>query len=144
MREERLLTKHIEEQQRLEVLRNDLRVRNRGSTLSQFAQSEADTPRGRFTAHEQSTVIGVTSLNYPAASAHQFDPCGPEPPLNLDVNALEPTGEPHELRASLNASEPPTVAAPPAAVRAQPNPADAQSPLARVGLGTSSRTYRRY
>ena len=43
-----------------QVLVNDQRVRNQASTFSQFAQADADTPRGRFTTHERSTVVGST------------------------------------------------------------------------------------
>jgi hypothetical protein len=61
-----MLSRHEEQNDRLEVLENEKRLR--ASTLSQFAQSEAAEARGRFTAHEQSTVVGGSAIpKYPAA-----------------------------------------------------------------------------
>ncbi len=71
-------------------LENDRRVREKGTTLHQFAQAEAAEARGRFSAHEQSTVTGAAELpKYPAAYL-QHDPVPDEPSLGVDINKVEP------------------------------------------------------
>ena len=88
---------------RRRVLQNDARLR--GSTFAQFAMSEAEEVRGRFSATERAAVIGATSTpNYPAAF-QQRDPVPDEPALGVSVNALEPTGEQHEIQASITAQD---------------------------------------
>ena len=83
------LSRQEEMEERKSVLRNEQRLRNPGTTLNQFAQSEAAEARGRFTAHEKSTVVGASSIpKYPEGPAWCDDPTGIEPPLNLDINAL--------------------------------------------------------
>jgi hypothetical protein len=135
-----MLSKQAEQLERREVLENDLR--EQCSSFSQFAQSEAAEARGRFTAHEKSTVIGSTptpASAYPAAFL-QHDPVPDEPALGVDVNALEPTGEPHELKARPAPLEPSCLPSP-----AQALPSRSQAPpLANERLGSFSfRTYRR-
>jgi hypothetical protein len=62
------LSRQEEQNDRLEVLENEKRLK--GATLSQFAQADAAEARGRFTAHEQSKVIGSTLVpQYPAGPA---------------------------------------------------------------------------
>jgi hypothetical protein len=108
-----MLSRQEEERERRETLLNDLKVReqeesrrvfadqslpSRASTFHQHAQADADTPRGRFTAHERSTVIGSTALPvYPAGPAWCADPGAQclEPPLGLDNPALEPSAVMH-------------------------------------------------
>ena len=89
------LSRQEEMEERKSVLRNEQRLRNPGTTLNQFAQSEAAEARGRFTAHEQSKVIGSTLVpQYPAGSAWTADPGSQilEPPLSPHDNpALEPS-----------------------------------------------------
>jgi hypothetical protein len=149
-----MLSKHEEQLERRETLENDRRVREQGTTFTRFAQSEAAESRGRFTAHDTSTVIGGTptpASAYPAAFLNH-DPVPDEPPLGVDINEMPTCGEPHELAASISRPLGPSMQA-----KATPNPAaphDA-SPHAppsssalvggRVaGLGSfSSRTYRR-
>ena len=77
--------------EKLAALQNDQRVaREKGTTLHQFAQSEADTPRGRFAAQESQTVTGATPLPvYPAAYLNH-DPVPDEPSLGTDINKVEP------------------------------------------------------
>ena len=54
---------------------------------------------GRFAAVASAEVIGSTALpNYPAAAAHQADPCGPEPALGYSVDAMP--GDPTDVPAS--------------------------------------------
>ena len=105
-----MLSRQEEDRERREVLRNDQRIReareqsprvfadqskpNQASTLHQHAVADADTPRGRFSAISAAYVVGSKAdiaCAYPAASAHQHDPCGPEPPLGYRIDELEPS-----------------------------------------------------
>jgi hypothetical protein len=88
-----------EQAERLRTLDNDRRLREqRGSTLHQFAQADADIP-GRFSAVAHQIVVGADPFpNYPAAAAHQRDPCGQEPPLGYAIDAM-PELEPSMTRA---------------------------------------------
>jgi hypothetical protein len=107
-----------EQHERREVLRNDLKVK--GTTLSQFAQSDVDTPRGRFTSHEQSTVVGASPTPaYPAGPAWCAADQGLEPALGYAIDELEPASSP---------------------LAAQPNPEPTPSAfdVERPGLGLSS------
>jgi hypothetical protein len=105
-----MLSRQEEMRERHETLQNDLSVQrqqqrereerrgtfapdqslpNQGTTFHQHALADAETPRGRFTAHERSTVVGAQpTIDYPAASPHQADPCGPERPLGYRIDAL--------------------------------------------------------
>src|SRR5689334_435662 len=97
-----MLSGQEEQAERLDVLKNDARVR--GSTFSQFAESDADTDRGRFTSHERSTVIGSSptpASQYPAGPAWSAVELPPEPSLSASVNDMQPTGERHEVCASI-------------------------------------------
>jgi hypothetical protein len=126
------LSRQEEQNDRLEVLENEKRLK--GATLSQFAQADAAEARGRFTAHEQSKVIGSTLVpQYPAGPAWCADPGSQciEPPLSpYDNPALEPSDlEPSSL---------------PSPAQAPPSRSQAP-PLANERLGSfSSRTYRRF
>jgi hypothetical protein len=59
--------------------------------MHQFAQADAQTPRGRFSQIDAAYVVGSTALpHYPQASTpFQRDPVPDEPPLGLDNPALE-------------------------------------------------------
>jgi hypothetical protein len=136
------LSRQEEQQDRLDVLRNEQRLRNPGTTLNQFAESEANIDRGRFAAHEQSRVIGSEPLprypQLPASSPWAGPDLVPtEPPLGYAIDELVPL---------------------------EPSPSPAQEPLGRLShaaevpssssqalpplhgeLGSfSSRTYRRF
>jgi len=109
----------------------DQSLPKQASTFHQHAQADADTPRGRFSAVSASYVVGTTgSPQYPAAAAHQRDPCGPEPPLGYRIDELEPSF--------------PSVQAP------DPTSEDAPSPIPlsdvqRTGVGSlSNKAYRRF
>jgi hypothetical protein len=145
-RGEAMLSKHEEQASRLEILENEKRVRNPGTTFHQFGSSEAAEARGRFSSISNPTVIGSTptpASAYPAAFL-QHDPVPDEPKLGVDINAMEPVGEPHELRASIASLGPSTHSA-----KATPNPASGEpstppnTPLADAGLGFSRKTFRR-
>ena len=120
-----------------DVLRNDQRT-----TLSQFAQSDADIDRGRFTTHERSTVVGASSVpQYPAGPAWCDADQGLEPPLGVCIDAMEPCGQPHELKAIADLG-PSSLASPdqePPSRSSQVVP-----PLADERLGFSQRAYRRF
>jgi hypothetical protein len=88
----------IDQAERLATLENDRKVlEQRGSTFHQHAQAQAgDLAGGRFGAATGAPhVVGSQAQpRYPAAAAHQADPCGIEPPLNFSVNdmpSLEPS-----------------------------------------------------
>jgi hypothetical protein len=73
--------------------------------------ADAATHRGRFTAHERSTVIGSTPIPvYPPGPAWCADPGAlcVEPPLGLDNPALEPSSVPPDAQATDPASTPST------------------------------------
>jgi len=102
-----MLERQIDQAERRAVMRNEQRVREQGrvfapdqslpreaTTFHQFAQADADTPHGRFTAHERSSVTGATSApSYPPGPAWCADPGSQllEPPLGLENPALEPS-----------------------------------------------------
>jgi hypothetical protein len=131
-----MLSRQEEEQERIETLRNDQRVREQqqaqGSTFHQHAQSAAnDTGGGRFASLGAPTVTGATAIpKYPAAGAHQSDPVGIEPPLGFSVNDMpgleNPAGsssgvlQPVEPGAPAAESAPPSELVPPLADDVEP------------------------
>ena len=81
------------------TLRNDRLVRDQVGMLYGHAISEANEGAGRFTAQSR---VGATAAPAPVAAPNwAHDPSGPEPPLGVDINALEPTGTPTEIAQSL-------------------------------------------
>jgi hypothetical protein len=134
-----MLSSQIEQEERRRTLDNDRRLREQCGTFHQFAEAEAQTPMGRFSQVTTAYVIGSTptpAAAYPAASAHQHDPCGQEPPLGYRIDEMEPLETP-----SASLAQGPT----------DPVPADAPSPVGtlgdvqRTGIGSLSHspTYRR-
>jgi hypothetical protein len=87
------------------VMANDRRVMG---TYHSVAASTVDDERGgRFAVEGKQTVIGSSAVAYPqqpSTSPWHSEPIGTEPPLGFDVNAIEPVGEPHEIRASATPS----------------------------------------
>jgi hypothetical protein len=79
-----------EQRLRRTTLDHDRRLREeQGSTFLAQTHSEIG---GRFAQVGAQTVVGAEPVpNYPAAAAHQRDPCGIEPPLGYSVNELEPS-----------------------------------------------------
>jgi hypothetical protein len=76
------------------ILKNDERVRS-GSTFLDHTHSEEG---GRYA--KPTNVIGSTPTpQYPAGPNWSVDPTGVEPPLVIDVNAVEPCGEKFEIEA---------------------------------------------
>jgi hypothetical protein len=120
----------LDQREKRRTFENDLSLRNKSaqseaSTFQNFAQSEANVARGRFTAELAQTVVGTEPLpRYPQLpSSSPWSGLGPdpgqEPPLGYSTDRMSR----------------------PAPVEAEPNPANAPSdPLdvERAGLGLSS------
>jgi hypothetical protein len=101
-----------EQQDRRQTALIDARVREQqqAATMSGFAQAEANIDRGRYTEHEKATVIGSTPIpHYPQGPAWCADPSGVEPPLGVDINEMQPTGEVFEVERSIAAQDAPTL-----------------------------------
>jgi hypothetical protein len=80
--------------------------RDQCGTLLAHAIADAAGPGGRFARLTPAAVTGATPIpqvpRLPASSPWSSgDPVGPEPPLGLDVNAVEPVGIAPEIEASL-------------------------------------------
>jgi hypothetical protein len=121
-----MMSKHEEQNDRLEILENEKRLRDQGSTY--MAHTHNDTG-GRFSAISNPTVIGSTptpASAYPAGNAWCDADQGLEPPLGYAIDAQEPPGP---LSLSLD--------------RALPSPSSQVPPL-HEGLGFSQRAYRRF
>jgi hypothetical protein len=90
-----MLSKQEEQAERVRTLENDRRLRDQGGTFLSHTHSDLG---GRFSAVGAQTVVGADPFpNYPAASAHQHDPCGQEPPLGYEIDRMpepEPSIEP--------------------------------------------------
>jgi hypothetical protein len=132
-----MLSKHEEQEERRKTLDNDRRVLE-GTTFHQFGSSGADTPKGRFTAHDSAAVVGSAPLpKYEGAPNWAPDPTGIEPPTNIDINAMEPCGQPFEVKASVASLE---------QSPAQDNSGDPTDDLAPRAVGSPifrSKTFRR-
>ena len=87
-----MLSSQIEQEERKRTLDNDRKVREGGTFLA-HALADAELPRGRFSAIANAQVVGAQPIpNYPAAAAHQADPCGPEPALGFEIDAMPELG----------------------------------------------------
>jgi len=64
----------------------------------------ADERGGRYATEDtKQTVIGSSPISYPKmpeGNPWANEPIGTEPQLGFDINAQDPVGEPHEIRAS--------------------------------------------
>jgi len=102
---------------RLETLLNDKRVQKDASTFLSHTHSEDS---GRFA--KPQTVIGLDSVQYPTLPENSWtnDPTPTEPPLGIDVNAMEPVGEEFEVAASLECLERAAQEASPQSLDAKP------------------------
>jgi hypothetical protein len=132
-----MLSSQEEQREREATLRNDASVREqqkqqeqsqREQTGTFFSHTHADeiTGGGRFASVSPVTVVGSTeATRYPAAAAHQADPCGPEPPLGYDVNEMAPLEPIEPSAASMPSAEQlgaPVLEAPSPAVQADSPP----------------------
>jgi len=114
-----MLSSQIDQLDRKEVLENDKRVREQqesrrvfaqdqslpkqATTMHQFAQADALTPRGRFSAVDAATVVGAQpTIDYPAGPAWSADPGAQcvEPPLGFENPALEPSSTAPDAQAT--------------------------------------------
>jgi hypothetical protein len=87
-----MLSSQEEQAERRRVFAQDQSVQRQATTMHQFAQADAQTPRGRFSQIDAAYVVGSTALpQYPQASTpFQRDPVPDEPPLSAHDNpALE-------------------------------------------------------
>ena len=85
------LSRHEEQNERLEILENEKRLRDQGSTY--MAHTHNDTG-GRFSAVSNPKVIGSTpnpATAYPRAYLNH-DPVPDEISLGVDINKVEPCG----------------------------------------------------
>jgi hypothetical protein len=119
--------------EKADVLRNDQRVREQGSTFLQHTHNEIG---GRFAAVSSPRVIGETpspASQYPAGPAWCADPGSQcvEPPLGFENPALNPSDlEPSPALATGDSTATPSP------------PVSSRSMSSEVG-SPSSRTYRR-
>jgi hypothetical protein len=92
------------------VLANDLDVRRqeneqrKASTYFAFGALEADEPRGRFAAINETTIVGSSPLpTYPQLPSGPWsgpDMLPPEPPLGYEIHAVAPL-DPEPLTVSI-------------------------------------------
>ena len=95
----------ISQSEKRRVLANDRQVmaeRQRVSTYRDAAQASVDDMAGgRYAVIDKPSVTGTSPITYPRQSAtspsNQATLVCDEPPLGVDVNAMEPVGEPHEI-----------------------------------------------
>jgi hypothetical protein len=108
-----MTTDKEEQDERRQTVLNDARVRAQqgGTTFATFAEAFADEERGgRFRGQTPQTIVGAEPVTqYPAAASWTHDPCGPEPSLGIDINEMAPTGEAHEVEASIAAQNVPSL-----------------------------------
>jgi hypothetical protein len=82
-----MLSRQEEDRERRETLRNDLKVRRQEEQGSAYIDHYTQDMGGRFASVGAATVVGADPIpNYPAAAAHQHDPCGPEPSLGYRID----------------------------------------------------------
>jgi hypothetical protein len=100
-----MLSRQEDDRERREVLRNDQRVRQQQEQAPRVFADQSiprrtgtymshthDDAGGRFSAISNVQIVGQSAVpNYPAAAAHQADPCGTEPPLGYRIDALDPS-----------------------------------------------------
>jgi hypothetical protein len=88
----------ISQAEKRSLLRQDADVRRQQEQAAKreqsgtfFSHTHADeiSGGGRFAGVNPATVVGSEpAVRYPAAAAHQADPCGTEPPLGYRVDAM--------------------------------------------------------
>jgi hypothetical protein len=107
---EKMDSKKREQADRLEVLRNDRLARldylKPKETSTYHQQAQTSEVGGRFASQNKPIVSGAqATVQYPRQPANspwaQPD-AGIEPPLNVDLNYVEPCGTEAEIRASID------------------------------------------
>ena len=151
-----MLSRQIEMADKLEVHENEKRLREQGSTFLAHTHNDVG---GRFAAISSPVVVGERQIpNYPQGPAWCAADQELEPPLGVDLNAIEPVGEKFEVELSrevvrplepftpLAAKAPPGHSSISSFVQATPSSAsDAKAPpLANAELGFSPKTFRRF
>jgi hypothetical protein len=111
-----MLSSQEEQIERRRVFAQDQSLPKQATTFHQFAQADANTPRGRFSAVDAAYVIGSkpdVASAYPAGPAWCADPGSQllEPPLGLDNPALEPSAVFSSVEDSAPVSEVPSSSA---------------------------------
>jgi hypothetical protein len=83
-----MLSSQEEQAERRRVLANDQRVKEQSGTFLSHTHMDEG---GRFGQVASAQIVGADPIpRYPAAAAHQRDPCGPEQPFGYSVNDLDP------------------------------------------------------
>jgi hypothetical protein len=86
-----MLSRQEDQAERRRVLQNHQRVREQEQTGTFLSHTHDDIHQGRFAAIGPAVVVGADPIpNYPAAAAHQSDPCGQEPSLGYRIDELGP------------------------------------------------------
>jgi len=89
------------QKERAAILKNDLKMQTlQGRAIAELQMEE----RGRFARNVNVTASETAPVAYPGAPWTQ-DHLGQEPPLGFDVNEVPAIGEPHEIEASLLATQ---------------------------------------
>jgi hypothetical protein len=97
------------QRERREIVKNERKLRQgerQSTTYHAQAMAGLDEPGGRFANQARYVTGSEAAVNYPASSPPwhaQADP-GIEPPTGVAIDTMEPTGEAHEIEASLAAS----------------------------------------
>ena len=144
-----MLSSQEEQAERRRVFAQDQSVQRQATTMHQFAQADAQTPRGRFSQIDAAYVVGSTALpQYPQASTpFQRDPVPDEPPLSAHDNpALEVASivsTPQAPDPTSDAPSTPLGQRDVGSLSSQPNPATVDPSVPsdverRVGLGPFS------
>ena len=107
-----MLENQIDQHERRETLRNDLRVKQQeqAGTFMSHTHSEMG---GRFSGVGAQTIVGAEPIpNYPAAAPHQHDPCGPEKPLGYAIDAMPELGPDTSLGSGQGGADAPLAVSP--------------------------------
>src|SRR5262249_61012382 len=90
------------DEEKAEALRG-LSVTTPANPLHGRAALEAEQPAGRYREITKQKVVGASAGPYPRAAGpwHNNPDNAVEPPLGVDLNAVEPVGTPAEIKASL-------------------------------------------
>ena len=105
-----MLSSQEEQAEHQRVFAENQSLPRQATTMHAFAQADAQTPRGRFSAVETATVIGSKAgiaSSYSACSSALAVQLPDEPPLGLDNPALEPA-RPDEAQATGDPNVPAT------------------------------------
>jgi hypothetical protein len=132
-----MLSSQLDQADRKEVLENDRRLRQQQEQGSTFLEHTHNEAGGRYAAISSPQIVGSTTPipKYEGAPNWAHDPSGIEPSLGYRIDNSELTPS----------AEPPAAPTPDPGHEEHTSVSDVATPLAakRLGLGLSSRTYRR-